>query len=86
MRTLLTNEERLRRMREHWKKQAAERRQPGSEFKVCPEGGRAHQSRSGVRERGERLISPHAMEVAERYFWRKRGFDSPPITSGGVMA
>jgi predicted secreted protein len=75
---LLTNEERLRRKRERWAKQAAERRKPGSEFKAYPEKGRTHQRRSGRRERAEVIISAYTMQVAERYFWLKRGIELPP--------
>ncbi len=83
----ISNEQRLARLRERWAKQAAERRADTAAAKAfLTDKGRTHKSRSGVKDRGEKLISPYAMQVAERYFWRRRGFTSPPVTSGGVMA
>lgn len=81
----LTNEERLRRQRARWARQAAERRQPGAEFKAYPERGRTYQRRIGLRERAEVIISAHAMQIADRYFWKKRGIELPPITAAGVL-
>lgn len=84
-RPLLTNEERLSRQRARWARQAAERRKAGAEFKAYQERGRTHQRRTGLRERAEMIISSHAMQVAERYFWKKRGIELPPITAAGVL-
>jgi hypothetical protein len=65
MRSLLTNEERLRRLRERWARQAAERRKERTEAGALPKltSGLSH----------ERLITPHMMAMGEAYFWGKRG-------------
>lgn len=34
--------------------------------------------KAGVPERGWKIISEDQMRAAEKVFWRKRGFDSPP--------
>lgn len=69
-RPLLSNEERLRRLRVRWAKQAAERRKERAECNACPP-----QTCGGGEERSERLISPHTMRIAEAHFWGKRGIN-----------
>jgi hypothetical protein len=45
-----------------------------------------HNKKVGVPDRGEKIINVQAMRAAEKLFWQKRGFDSPPgVTHGGVM-
>jgi hypothetical protein len=40
---------------------------------------RAVQNRkTGVRDRAEPIIDEDDMRAAEKVFWKKRGFDSPP--------
>lgn len=41
---------------------------------------------AGKPERGWKVINIDAMRAAEKIFWAKRGYDSPPeTTAAGVM-
>lgn len=68
MKLLLTNEERLARLRARWKRQQEERKK---ERVAIP---RETVGVSEVRvSRQEKLITPAMMRMAERYFWGRRG-------------
>lgn len=85
-RPLLSNEERLRRQRERWARQAAQRRAETADLKAFAEKSRKNRGRCGVSDRREKIITPAQMKLGEAYFWGNRGLCSMPATTAGILA